>query len=79
MATPIAASGRASAERRFCTGIALAILAIAQRRNPQTHKRWMLLATVKLVPAAIARWATELPGRPRGGLRVCLPPGPRHG
>ncbi|CAM3209941.1 hypothetical protein [Rhodothermus bifroesti] len=31
-------------------------LGIAQRRNPQTHKRWMLLATVNLVTAAIARW-----------------------
>ena len=31
-------------------------LAIAQRRNPQTHKRWMLLATINLVTAAIARW-----------------------
>ena len=31
-------------------------LAIAQRRNPQTHKRWMLLATVNVVTAAIARW-----------------------
>jgi len=31
-------------------------VAIAQRRNPQTHKRWMLLATVNLVTAAIARW-----------------------
>jgi hypothetical protein len=31
-------------------------LAIAHRRNPQTHKRWMLLATVNLVTAAIARW-----------------------
>jgi hypothetical protein len=31
-------------------------LAIAQRRNPQTHKRWMLLATVNLITAAIARW-----------------------
>ena len=31
-------------------------LAIAQRRDPQTHKRWMLLATVNLVTAAIARW-----------------------
>ena len=31
-------------------------LAIARRRNPQTHKRWMLLATVNLVTAAIARW-----------------------
>ena len=31
-------------------------LAIAQRRNPQTHKRWMLLATLNLVTAALARW-----------------------
>jgi hypothetical protein len=31
-------------------------LAIAQRRNPQSHKRWMLLATVNLITAAIARW-----------------------
>ena len=31
-------------------------LAIAQRGNPQTHKRLMLLATVNLVTAAIARW-----------------------
>jgi hypothetical protein len=31
-------------------------LAIAQRRNAQRHKRWMLLATIGLVTAAIARW-----------------------
>lgn len=31
-------------------------LAIDQRRNLQSHKRWMLLATVSLVTAAIARW-----------------------
>ena len=31
-------------------------LAIAERHNPQAHKRWMLLATVNLVTAAIARW-----------------------
>ncbi len=31
-------------------------LAVANRRNLQTHKRWMLLATINLVPAAIARW-----------------------
>lgn len=31
-------------------------LAITQRRNPQNHKRWMLLATINLVPAAVARW-----------------------
>lgn len=31
-------------------------LAIALRRNPQSHKRFMLLATVDLVTAAVARW-----------------------
>lgn len=31
-------------------------LAIAWRRNPQSHKRLMLLATITLVTAAIARW-----------------------
>src|SRR4029453_11255523 len=31
-------------------------LAIAQRRNAQAHKRWMMLATINLITAAIARW-----------------------
>jgi uncharacterized membrane protein YozB (DUF420 family) len=31
-------------------------LAIAVRRNTQSHKRFMLLATINLVPAAVARW-----------------------
>ncbi|QDH71093.1 hypothetical protein [Marilutibacter alkalisoli] len=31
-------------------------LALGQRRNPQAHKRWMLLATINLLAAAIARW-----------------------
>ena len=31
-------------------------MAIANRRDPQAHKRWMQLATVNLVTAAIARW-----------------------
>lgn len=31
-------------------------LGIANRRNPQSHKRWMLLATLNLLTAAIARW-----------------------
>lgn len=31
-------------------------LGIANRRNSQSHKRWMLLATLNLVTAAIARW-----------------------
>ena len=31
-------------------------LAIANRTNPQSHKRWMVLATVALLGAAFARW-----------------------
>lgn len=31
-------------------------LAIERRRDPQAHKRWMLLATTNLLTAAIARW-----------------------
>jgi hypothetical protein len=31
-------------------------LAIAKRRDRQAHKRWMLLATVNLLTAAVARW-----------------------
>ncbi len=31
-------------------------LAIARRSDPQSHKRWMLLATMNLLAAAVARW-----------------------
>ncbi len=31
-------------------------LAIAKRGDPQSHKRWMLLASINLLTAAIARW-----------------------
>jgi hypothetical protein len=31
-------------------------LGIANRGNPQSHKRWMVLATVTLLGAAFARW-----------------------
>lgn len=31
-------------------------VAIAKRGDPQTHKRWMLLASINLITAAIARW-----------------------
>ena len=31
-------------------------LAIAKRRDSQSHKRWMLLATLNLITAAVARW-----------------------
>lgn len=33
-----------------------AALAIAKRRDPQAHKRFMLLATINLLTAAVARW-----------------------
>lgn len=31
-------------------------LGVANRTNPQSHKRWMVLATVNLLGAAFARW-----------------------
>jgi uncharacterized membrane protein YozB (DUF420 family) len=31
-------------------------MAVARRRDAQAHKRWMLLASVNLLAAAIARW-----------------------
>ena len=31
-------------------------LALANRNDPQAHKRWMVLATVALLGAAFARW-----------------------
>lgn len=31
-------------------------LALMRRRDAQAHKRWMLLATLLLLPAALARW-----------------------
>ena len=37
---------------------------IANRRDQQSHKRWMLLATVNLVTAAIARWPGMAPFGP---------------
>lgn len=33
---------------------------IARRRDPQSHKRFMLLATIALLPPAIARWVLLL-------------------
>lgn len=41
-------------------------LAFAQRHVPQSHKRWMLLATINLLPAAIARWPGMAPLGPVG-------------
>jgi hypothetical protein len=31
-------------------------VAIIERRNPQAHKRLMVLATIGLLPPALARW-----------------------
>ena len=31
-------------------------MAYLQRRNTQSHKRWMVLATLNLITAALARW-----------------------
>ena len=36
--------------------VAFVGLGVANRTNPQSHKRWMLLATVTLLGAAFARW-----------------------
>ena len=33
---------------------------IRARRDPQSHKRWMLLGTIALLPPAIARWVLLL-------------------
>jgi hypothetical protein len=35
---------------------AFVILAFVKRHHAQSHKRWMLLATLNLITAAIARW-----------------------
>ena len=35
---------------------AFVIMAYLQRHNTQSHKRWMLLATLNLITAAFARW-----------------------
>jgi hypothetical protein len=43
--------------------------AVAWRRNPQTHKRLMLLATLNLVTPALARW----PGLGEFGRRDSSP------
>lgn len=34
----------------------LVVLAVKARRDPQTHKRLILLATIALMPPALARW-----------------------
>lgn len=46
----------------FAIGLfALFVVAgVRARRDPQTHKRLMLLATIALLPPAIARWVLQL-------------------
>ena len=36
--------------------LSFVVFAFVYRRSPQIHKRWMLLATLNLITAAIARW-----------------------
>ena len=43
-----------------------AALAVARRRDPQRHKRLMLLATINLVGAAVARWPSVFALGPLG-------------
>ena len=39
-------------------------IAVVKRRDLQAHKRWMLLATINLLTAAIARWPGVFGGSP---------------
>jgi len=39
---------------------AFVAIAVVRRRDPQAHKRWMLLATIEITTAAIARWPLVL-------------------
>jgi hypothetical protein len=45
----------------FGTFIALGVL---NRRASQAHKRWMLLASIAMLPAAVARWPGLIGGSP---------------
>ena len=54
-------------------------LAIARRSDPQSHKRYMLLASIGMVEAALARWPFEfmaqpspIAGMPMWVLATCL-------
>lgn len=51
----------------FATFVTVALL---RRRDLQAHKRWMLLATINLLPAAIARWPGMAPLGPIGFFGV---------
>ena len=63
----------------FALGLfaAFVSLALLNRRRPQHHKRFMLLATIVLVEAAVARWpfafmTTALPIPGIGMTELCL-------
>jgi hypothetical protein len=52
-------------------------LALLNRRDPQTHKRYMLLASIALVEAGVARWPfafmeTALPVPGIGMIELCV-------
>jgi len=55
-------------------------LAIANVTKPENHKRWMLLATISLLPPAFARWFVyflappAIPPIPPASVIVTLPP-----
>ena len=56
---------------------AFVALALVNRRNAQSHKRYMLLASISLIDAAVARWpfafmATELPVPRLSMTDVCV-------
>ena len=53
---------------------ALFVLAIVKIKRPETHKRLLLLATISLLGAPIARWFMTLLAPPAGPPPV-LPPG----
>jgi len=39
-------------------------LAVARRSDPQSHKRYMLLASIAMIEAAVARWPFDLIAQP---------------
>jgi hypothetical protein len=56
---------------------AFVALALVNRRDPQTHKRYMLLASIALVEAGVARWPfgfmeTALPVPGIGMIELCV-------
>ncbi len=52
----------------------LVIFAIVEVREPETHKRLMLVATISILGTAVARWSRSSPSRsrPADGRTACL-------